>query len=453
MAFFKRRGRKQDTTTQEEEVTSPSPPASPKQLSLSGSTNMDAPATFEEQEEQNLEDRKRLWTRISGMVGKDIASLVSLPVTFFEPISVLQSMCEPLRNVSIIEKISTTEDPIDRICLVSAFCVGLFSHYTRTNKPFNPVLGETFEFSPANGAYRVLAEQVSHHPPVAVVQTTAADWSLSQESRIETKFWGTSVDANSVGNNILRFANRNEEFTWKNPCATIHNILLGRLWIEYHGQLQVRNLTTGDTCNLNFKKSGWFNSSRFEISGEARDKDGNIKAVMMGKWTEFFAVARVDEKGNKGNFVELWRRNIPESERQHRWKWDSFVPELTVMTEELENILPSTDSRLRGDLKALSALDMKLAGKEKTRIEERERQKRKDRESQGKKWSPVHFKKVMTPGEKMDYRWEYCGNYWEDKERRIESYKLKCAASEKSKDIKDLPRGADISASPTVIEG
>jgi len=33
------------------------------------------------------------------------------------------------------------------------------------SKPFNPLLGETFEFvSP--GHYKYIAEQVSHHPPI-----------------------------------------------------------------------------------------------------------------------------------------------------------------------------------------------------------------------------------------------------------------------------------------------
>jgi len=32
------------------------------------------------------------------------------------------------------------------------------------NKPFNPLLGETFEMETAE--FRFIAEQVSHHPPI-----------------------------------------------------------------------------------------------------------------------------------------------------------------------------------------------------------------------------------------------------------------------------------------------
>jgi len=35
----------------------------------------------------------------------------------------------------------------------------------RTKKPFNPMLGETYEL--VTEEYRFLSEQVSHHPPVS----------------------------------------------------------------------------------------------------------------------------------------------------------------------------------------------------------------------------------------------------------------------------------------------
>ena len=56
-------------------------------------------------QEDNQEDRKKLWKKVHGLIGKDTTSLLSLPVSMFEPISVLQSMCEPLRYHNIIEQV------------------------------------------------------------------------------------------------------------------------------------------------------------------------------------------------------------------------------------------------------------------------------------------------------------------------------------------------------------
>lgn len=41
----------------------------------------------------------------------------------------------------------------------------LASNWERLGKPFNPLLGETYEYQ--NDDFRIVCEQVSHHPPVS----------------------------------------------------------------------------------------------------------------------------------------------------------------------------------------------------------------------------------------------------------------------------------------------
>jgi len=384
----------------------------------------------DEEKDDSQEDRKKLWSKVSGLIGKDTTSLISLPVSMFEPVSVLQTMCEPLRYANVIEQVVATNDPIDRICLVATFCIAFFAGYTRTVKPFNPLLGETFEFVPKHKKYKSLCEQVSHHPPIGVAYTTADDWTLHQESHIETKFWGNSVDIFSLGNNDLKILNREEHYTWTNPATCVHNIIFGRIWIERTGTIPLRNLTTGDSCNLHYKKSGWFEGINYDITGEARDRDGNLKAIISGKYNEAIYVTKVDKNGSKSEPVELWR--APKEEITNRWKWPAFVFELIAGDEEDEHILPRSDSRWRGDVRALQALNMKLAGKEKTKIEESERQKRKEREVQCQKWTPVYFQKAS---EDKEARWRYTGNYWEEREQRVAQYKLKQSVTQTSESL------------------
>jgi hypothetical protein len=374
------------------------------------------------QVDETTEDRKRLWTKVSGLIGKDTTSLLSLPVSLFEPISVLQSMCEPLRQAELIEKACTYDDPLDRICVVAAFCTALFSNYIRTVKPFNPVLGETFEFTPSNKNYKTLCEQVSHHPPIGLAHTISENWTLQQESRIETKFWGNSVDITGVGNNHLILHKRGDHFSWKNPISCCHNIIFGRMWIEHYGTVPIQNNTTGDYATITFKKAGWFEGINYDFTGEAHDSKGNLRGLISGKWNEFIQITRVDENGNKQPPNVVWRK-VPDGETTNKWKWDRLLFELTALDEMLESTLPPTDSRLRADLRALAAGNMKLAAREKHRIEERERHKRREREKVGEKWSPVHFKRV--PDEKFDYKWEFVSNYWEGREQKLKEYKEK----------------------------
>jgi len=261
------------------------------------------------------------------------------------------------------------------------------------------------------------------------------------------------VDVQSLGDNHLTLHKRDDHYTWKAPNACIHNILFGKLFVDYQGTIPIKSMKGGETANVHFKKAGWFGGPNHEIYGEARSKDGVLKAVFAGKWTEYFTVTKVDENGNKGTPVELWRKSQSEIDKMsaHKWKWDPFVDKLTELTDEMEHTLPPTDSRLRADLRALSAFNVKQAGKEKVTIEERERRKRREREAQGKgKWAPVHFKKV--PDDQFEYRWEQIGNYWDERSQRIQQYKEKQKLSG-GEERKVEPKGIlDDMSDPPVVE-
>lgn len=365
-----------------------------------------------EDPDNNQEDRKKLWSRASGLIGKDTTSLISLPVSMFEPLSVLQSMCEPLRYASMLDRLATTPDPIDRLCILTTFCIALFGGYNRTVKPFNPTLGETFEYVAPDNNFKCLCEQVSHHPPIGVAHTTARGWTLQQESKIETKFWGNTVDVYSIGANNLHINATGEDFTWTNPLTCIHNIIFGRIWVEPNGSFPLKNATTGDSCIVHYKKAGWFDGINYNVNGEVKDKDGRVRALVSGKYNESIYITKIDHNGRKSEPVMFWEKQ--KEEITNRWKWPAFLFQLTATDSEYDKILPPTDSRLRGDVRALKAENMKLAGREKSRIEELQRVQRKERDAQAVKWNPAFFKKNDKDV------WEYHGDhYWVEREERI----------------------------------
>ena len=57
-------------------------------------------------------------------------------------------------------------DSTERMVYVAAFAASEYaSTIGRVAKPFNPLLGETFEYVRPDKQYRFFIEQVSHHPP------------------------------------------------------------------------------------------------------------------------------------------------------------------------------------------------------------------------------------------------------------------------------------------------
>lgn len=59
-----------------------------------------------------------------------------------------------------------------------AFVIGGLRRQTSTLKPFNPILGETYQAQYSSGL-QVYAEQISHHPPVSSWQVEDAQGRVS----------------------------------------------------------------------------------------------------------------------------------------------------------------------------------------------------------------------------------------------------------------------------------
>lgn len=105
-----------------------------------------------------------LWNIIKDSIGLDI-SKITVPVFFNEPLSILQKQTQTLEYSYLLQQAAETTDCYIRITLIGAFIMtSLTSIEEGFNKPFNPLLGETYEFE--NERFKFIAEQVSHHPPI-----------------------------------------------------------------------------------------------------------------------------------------------------------------------------------------------------------------------------------------------------------------------------------------------
>ena len=101
-----------------------------------------------------------------------------MPVTLNEPLSTLQRLCEELEYSDLIDKAVLAPTPLERLMYcswflwtkrnchyrwVAAFSISAYgsSNARASHKPFNPLLGETFECIREDKGFRYVAEQVS----------------------------------------------------------------------------------------------------------------------------------------------------------------------------------------------------------------------------------------------------------------------------------------------------
>lgn len=71
-------------------------------------------------------------------------------------------MCEELEYSELLDKASEQSDIYERMVYVAAFAVSSYgsSYYRAGSKPFNPLLGETYECIRDDKGFRFIAEQV-----------------------------------------------------------------------------------------------------------------------------------------------------------------------------------------------------------------------------------------------------------------------------------------------------
>lgn len=111
-----------------------------------------------------------------------------MPVTLNEPLNMLQRLCEELEYSELLDKAASLDDPCERMIYVAAFAVSAYGSATHRagHKPFNPLLGETYECVREDKRFRFLSEQVSHHPPVSACHAESEQY----------VFWQGNDDAN-----------------------------------------------------------------------------------------------------------------------------------------------------------------------------------------------------------------------------------------------------------------
>lgn len=48
-------------------------------------------------------------------------------------------------------------------------------------------------------------------------------------------------------------------YTWRKVTTTIHNIIVGKLWVDNHGEMEITNHKNGDKCHLKYIPYSYFN--------------------------------------------------------------------------------------------------------------------------------------------------------------------------------------------------
>lgn len=135
---------------------------------------------------------------------------MSMPVHLNEPRSLLERITDDWAHAPhFLTKAAQSKDPIQRLKYVAAFVVSGLHCMDTLGKPFNPILGSTYQAKLADGTPCYL-EQTCHHPPVThyLIQPESGLYKLAGFSGIDGHVvWGldTGLSSRRIGINVVEF--------------------------------------------------------------------------------------------------------------------------------------------------------------------------------------------------------------------------------------------------------
>lgn len=357
-----------------------------------------------------LDGLPSVWNLLCQNIGKDL-SKVSMPVALNEPLNMLQRLCEELEYSELLDAASEEKNPVERMVLVAAFAVSSYaSSLSRAaSKPFNPILGETYECVRPDRGFRFLAEQVSHHPPISACHAESPNFIFWQDARIKTKFWGKSMEFQPTGYVNVQLPRFGDHYRWNKVTTCVHNLFGGQRWVDQYGELRIQ-LVKGFgnySCKLTFAKASYWSAKRHEVFGSIFDGHGKVLKKLHGKWSQGMFC------GTSPNVRNIWKpAPLPEDSELY-YGFTKFAMSLNEMEYGQAELIAPTDTRHRPDQRLLEQGDIAAAEETKAQLEARQRERRRQNELEGRTHEPRWFRRVPSNEGSSEEVWESNHRYWE----------------------------------------
>lgn len=255
--------------------------------------------------------------------------------------------------------------------------------YEGVKKPLNAFLGELF-FGSWNdeelGETKLVSEQVSHHPPITACYLWNDKHGIRAEgfTQQEITFSG-SVSIKQKGYAVLHIDKYEEDYLIPVPNIKVKGILSGVPYPELYGEYSLIS-SNGYVSHIKFEGKGFFGSGQkngFQARMFHVDQPTDDIYVIQGAWNGEFTIS--DVKASQ----ELEKIDV------------MAIKSSKMDTSGLAEQDPWESRKAWGDvIAALRRGDMKGTTTAKSKIEEGQRQMRKDEEASGKQWKNIFFRRV-----------------------------------------------------------
>ena len=255
----------------------------------------------------------------------------------------------------------------------------------RKGKPLNAFLGELFlgKWETAEGTTHLVAEQVSHHPPATAfyIWNDVQGVTLQGYNAQRTYFDGT-IHMKRLGHAILHLERYNEDYLIGIPGFHLEGLFPPPPSVEIDSDKPVYiQSSTGYTAKIIFSGKGWIRGKKnyFSATLYPTGKPEEVLYTAEGQWS--------------GSFTIKDARTSQDVESFDTTNWP--ITSLTIAPLEDQDPFESR----RAWSKVTTAIDkghMSAVGHEKSKIETRQREMRKEEQAEGREWHRKYFKRVQN---------------------------------------------------------
>eukprot|EP00210_Caulerpa_lentillifera_P004894 g4670.t1 len=304
-----------------------------------------------------------------------------------------------MEYTELLDKACQASSRLERLAYVTSFAITPYNNGSRAYKPFNPILGETFQLECNNGV-RFLAEQVSSVPPIGVAHAENENFCYDIVSIPQTQFRGNSMELYPYGRSHIRLKSTGEVYSIIPPKSKICRLIIGGAYIDNYGELLVVNNTLGDRAEIEFRKRGWFGTGQYQFQGPLKIKASDLdeeRGYLKGKWNEYCNYYNYGISTEKCK--RIWQSSVKNRGDKfgRRSKFTIFCTSCRDIREPLK-----TDSRRRADVAAIQDGDLRRANRAMLALQKQQLFEQEKRQKQYDKWTPAFFQK-LEDGEVYDY--------------------------------------------------
>lgn len=393
------------------------------------------------------EKRKKLTSIIkssNSMISDLVKSLMkerpALPISYNEPLSMLQRQIESFQFFDLLEKVHNNQEIEFKLANIAGFIVADISlNINRLLKPFNPILGETYEYIDVNNKFRSISEQVSHHPAISAFFIESPHLTIYGDSKFKQNmlFFKGALEMNFISKThiIVHKTNKMDinthnmdnveiidskenyihHFVFNKPKFLLKGMVYGTPHYAFTGEIIIEDILNKENSNVKLVLN-FIEESKGDLIEGKIFKNKEVVYILKGSWKE--SLNLYDKSGSK-LIKEIWRINnnenyIKNTDCINNYLLSEYAYDLNNLTKELESILPKTDSRFRPDQRKYEIGKVDEAEELKKKLEDKQRLSSKLMEKNKIVYKPNYFE---LKGDESGTFYIPSRNYWIDREK------------------------------------